>query len=81
MILGVVFNFRHRMDQKFYLSTILVIDKFTSYASRALEIFLRSNQLNFSVRYIVALRFNDKCLVSDTKIPINNSFAFNDNTI
>ena len=60
---------------------IRVADEFTSDASRALEKSLRDNQYNSSVRNIVALIINDKCLVSEAKISFNNSFAFNYHTI
>ena len=57
---------------------ILFADEFTSDYSRALEQSLRDKQLNFAIRNTVALRFNYKFLVSDTKIPFNNSFSFDD---
>ena len=58
-----------------------VVDEFTSDYSRALEQSLRDNNYNFAVRNIVALGLNDKCLVSDAKIPLRKPFAFNDHSI
>ena len=69
------------MVSKFSLIMILVAYEFTSYSSRVIGQSLRAKQSNFSVRNIVALRYNDKCMVSNVKIPFNNYFAFNDHTI
>ena len=60
---------------------ILVADEFTSDDIIALEKSLRSNQSKFSARSIVALIYNNNCLVLDVKIPFNNYFASNDNII
>ena len=60
---------------------ILVAEEFTSDSSTAPEKSMRDNQSNFAVSNIGALILTDKCLVSDEKIPFNNSFALNDYTI
>ena len=60
---------------------ILVADQFSSDASRALEQLLRANQTKFSVKKILLLRFNKKCLIYDAKIPFTIHFTFNDHTI
>ena len=60
---------------------ILVSYEFTSDATRALGKSMRANILKFVARNIFELRFDDKCLFSNEKIPFNNSFALNDQTI
>ena len=60
---------------------ILVANEFTSDFRRVIEPFLRDNKSKFSFSNIVALRFNNKCLVSDREIPLEKLFAFNDHTI